>query len=59
MSLAQLTMAWTLAQPGCSHVLCGARTPQQAIDNAGAGSVELNDAELKTIRAAVESYGGV
>ena len=36
MSFAQLTMAWTLAQRGCSHVLCGARTPQQAVDNTGA-----------------------
>jgi aryl-alcohol dehydrogenase-like predicted oxidoreductase len=58
-SLAQVTMAWTLAQRGCSHVLCGARTAQQAIDNAGAGSVELSEEELATITKAVESYDGV
>ena len=58
-SLAQLTMAWTLAQPGCSHVLCGARTPQQAIDNAGAGSVELTADELDTITKAVNSFDGI
>ncbi|MCC9605840.1 aldo/keto reductase [Blastopirellula sp. JC732] len=58
-SLSQLTMAWTLAQRGCSHVLCGARTPQQAIDNAGAGSVELSGEELAAITAAVTSYRGV
>lgn len=58
-SLAQLTMAWTLAQPGCSHVLCGARNPQQAIDNAGAGSVELDADELKVITGAVNDYDGV
>lgn len=58
-SLAQLTMAWTLAQPGCSHVLCGARNPQQAIDNAGAGSVELAADELKAITDAVNDYDGV
>jgi methylglyoxal reductase len=58
-SFSQLTMAWTLAQRGCSHVLCGARTPQQAVDNAGAGSVELSDDELKQITAAVDSYDGI
>lgn len=57
-SLAQLTMAWTLAQPGCSHVLCGARTPQQAIDNAGAADVELSQDELKQITDAVHAYDG-
>jgi aryl-alcohol dehydrogenase-like predicted oxidoreductase len=59
LSLAQLTMAWTLAQPGCSHVLCGARSAQQAIDNAGAGSVELSSDELVAITDAVEGYDGV
>lgn len=58
-TLAQLTMAWTLAQPGCSHVLCGARTPQQAIDNCGAGSVELAPEEIETITTAVRGYDGV
>ncbi|TWT39262.1 aldo/keto reductase [Blastopirellula retiformator] len=58
-SLAQLTMAWTLSQPGCSHVLCGARTPQQAIDNAGAGDVQLTADELAVITAAVHRYEGV
>lgn len=58
-SLAQTTIAWTLAQPGCTHTLCGARTPEQAIENAGAGSVELSEDELRTITAAVEAYDGV
>ncbi|MEW4563901.1 aldo/keto reductase [Bremerella sp. JC770] len=58
-TLAQLTMAWTLAQRGCSHVLCGARTPQQAVDNAKSGSIELNDSELAEISKAVDSYDGV
>lgn len=58
-SLAQLTIAWTLAQPGCTHVLCGARTAQQAIDNAGAGRVSLTQDELATISEAVASYQGV
>jgi len=52
-------MAWTLAQPGCSHVLCGARSPQRAVDNAGAGSVELSSDELATITRAVNRYDGM
>ena len=58
-TLAQLTMAWTLAQPGCSHVLCGARNPQQAQDNAQAGTLTLSDSELEEITKAVEMYDGV
>jgi methylglyoxal reductase len=58
-SLSQLAIAWTLAQRGCSHVLCGARTPEQAIENAGAGSGKLSDDELTTITEAVHRYDGV
>jgi len=59
LSLAQLTMAWTLAQRGCSHVLCGARDPRQAIDNAGAGSVELTADEVAQVTRAVEGFDGI
>jgi methylglyoxal reductase len=59
LSLTQLAIAWTLAQRGCSHVLCGARNAQQAVDNAGAGSVDFNEAELLKITKAVDSYDGV
>ena len=38
LSLTQLVIAWTASQPGLTHVLCGARTPEQAIENAAAGS---------------------
>jgi aryl-alcohol dehydrogenase-like predicted oxidoreductase len=58
-SLAQITLAWTLAQRGCTHVLCGARTAEQAVDNAGAGSLTLSEDELAEITRAVESYDGV
>ena len=58
-SLAQLTMAWTLAQRGCSHVLCGARNAQQAKDNAKAADIELSDEERSTITKAVDGYDGI
>ena len=52
-------MAWTLAQRGCSHVLCGARNAQQAKDNAKAADIELSDEERSTITKAVEGYDGI
>jgi aryl-alcohol dehydrogenase-like predicted oxidoreductase len=38
---AQLVIAWTLARPGITYALCGARTPTHAVENAKAGSLEL------------------
>jgi len=48
-TLAQLVTAWTFSQPGLTHVLCGARTPDQARENALAGTLQLSPDELKTI----------
>lgn len=51
---AQLITAWTAAQPGLTHVLCGIRTVEQATENAAAGDLELSADELKVID---DSYG--
>jgi methylglyoxal reductase len=56
-SMAQLVIAWTVAQPGVTCALCGARTPEHAIENAGAGDVRLSDAELARMRRDVEQLG--
>jgi methylglyoxal reductase len=48
-TIGQLVIAWTAAQPGVTCVLCGARDPQQAIENAAAGSIELSAEEVKEI----------
>jgi aryl-alcohol dehydrogenase-like predicted oxidoreductase len=40
-TLAQLTLAWTVQQPGVTVALAGARTPEQARQNAGAGDLVL------------------
>jgi len=56
-TLAQLAIAWTAAQHGVTHVLCGARTPEQALDNAAAGGLELDGADLTRIRNDVEALG--
>lgn len=49
-TLAQLTLAWTAAQPGVTHVLCGARTPAQAGQNAAAGTLVLDAADIARMR---------
>lgn len=48
-TLGQLAIAWAIAQPGCTHALVGARTPQQALENAAAGRIELDGDELGRI----------
>jgi aryl-alcohol dehydrogenase-like predicted oxidoreductase len=53
LSIGQLVIAWTLAQPGLTHALVGARTPQQALENARAGDVTLDPGELESISAAL------
>ncbi|MCF7668183.1 MAG: aldo/keto reductase [Verrucomicrobia bacterium] len=54
--ISRLVIAWTLHQPGCSHVLVGARKPQHAIENALAADIELTDEELNTMNAVIDKY---
>lgn len=55
-SLSQLVIAWTIAQPGITHALCGARTPEQVEENARAGDVALNPADVEAISAVVSRH---
>jgi aryl-alcohol dehydrogenase-like predicted oxidoreductase len=57
LTMAQLVIAWTIAQPGCSHALVGARNEKQARENAAAGAVELSDEDIKTITDALDKHG--
>ena len=54
---AQLVLAWTAAQPGVTHVLCGARRVSQIVDNAAAGDLEIAPPDLQRIRSDVEALG--
>ncbi len=54
-TLGQVFLAWTVAQPGMTTALAGARNEAQVIENAGAGDLELSDGELATIRGLVEA----
>ena len=51
----QLAIAWTLAQPGITHALVGARDERQAAENAWAGSVLLAVADVKQVTEAEQA----
>jgi methylglyoxal reductase len=55
-SLGQLVIAWIIAQPGCSHALVGARNPEQAVENAKAGSVILSVENLKNMQSVIDKF---
>lgn len=48
-SIVQLVIAWTLAQPGITLALVGARNAEQAIQNAKAGDLRLTKEEMSII----------
>lgn len=52
-SLPQLALAWVVHQEGITGAIAGSRSAEHVKDNAGAGSVELTDADLKEIEAAL------
>lgn len=55
-SMAQVVIAWTLAQPGITFALCGARNPAQALDNAQAGQIRLDAEDLAVLDAAISRH---
>jgi aryl-alcohol dehydrogenase-like predicted oxidoreductase len=50
LSLQELAVAWTLAQPGVTAAIVGTRSPDQIADWIGAGGVRLDAATLQRIR---------
>lgn len=52
-SVAAVAVAWTLAWPGVSGAIVGARSPEQVDDWVAAGSLELQPQDLLDIRAAI------
>ena len=53
----QLVIAWTAAQPGVTHVLCGTRTLGQLADNAKAADLTLEAADIHRMRADAIALG--
>jgi len=55
-SPAQIVIAWTLEQPGVTFALCGARSPDQARENAAAGRLRLSENEINLVREAAKQH---
>ena len=53
----QLAIAWTVTQPGVTCALCGARRVENVKENAPAGSLQLEAADLARIRRDAEALG--
>ena len=56
-TVGQLVIAWTVAQPGVTCALCGARKAADAVENAGAGALRLAAADIARIRRDAEALG--
>ncbi len=56
-TLAQLVIAWTIAQAGITHVLVGGRTPAQVIENARGGTLVLDPTDVARMRREVVAVG--
>ncbi len=52
-TVGQIVTAWTLAQPGCTHALLGARNVKQVEENAKGGSLILAPAVLELLTKAI------
>ena len=50
-----IAVAWTLAWPGVTAAIVGARSPEQVDGWVGAGAIELTDADRREIAGAIES----
>jgi methylglyoxal reductase len=53
---AQIVIAWTIAQPGITYALCGARNADQARENARASAIALSAAEQTQIDQAIARH---
>jgi len=55
-SFGQMMIAWTLARGSVSVALCGARVSRQAVENAAAGALALDDDAVARIDAAAARH---
>ncbi len=58
-TIAQVVLNWTIQQPGITVALCGAKRPDQILDNAGGQTFRLPPEQLLRIDAAIAARGPV
>lgn len=56
LTTAQLVIGWTVAQPGITYALCGARTPSHAVENAKAGAQPLSGPVIEAMDAVFDAH---
>jgi aryl-alcohol dehydrogenase-like predicted oxidoreductase len=56
-TVAQLVVQWTLAQPGITSALCGAKRPDQILESADALADDFTADQLQQINAALDRRG--
>lgn len=56
-TVSQLVIAWTLAQPGITVALCGAKRSDQILENAGGMRLQLDSDTLADIDACIAERG--
>ncbi len=57
-TIGNLIMAYTYSIPGISHLLVGARTVEQSIENSKAGRIELTNEDISIIENTFNNYFG-
>jgi aryl-alcohol dehydrogenase-like predicted oxidoreductase len=55
-TLSQLVIAWTVQRPGITFALCGARSAEQARENAAAARIRLSEQDVRTMDDAVTRH---
>ncbi|MEG0153107.1 MAG: aldo/keto reductase [Cellulosilyticaceae bacterium] len=56
-TLAQLVIAWTMAQKNMTYVLCGARKPEHIKDTACAAQITLSQEDIQTMCTSITRIG--
>jgi aryl-alcohol dehydrogenase-like predicted oxidoreductase len=56
-TVAQLVVNWTIAQPGITAALCGAKRASQIVETAGAMDWSLDDQTMSQIDQALQRRG--
>jgi aryl-alcohol dehydrogenase-like predicted oxidoreductase len=58
-TIPQVVIAWTVAQPGITVALCGARNAAQAEENAAGGDIPLSADEIEAIGQAIQRHAAI
>lgn len=56
LTIAQLLLAWTFSRYEKTHVLSGARSPEQVLENVKAGDVVLSQEEMAVIESTYQQF---